>query len=193
MSENKYYIGKTQKPDYRLADHFKGKGSQWTKIYKPLEVVELIPDCDDYDEDKYVRIYMDKYGIDNVRGGSFSKIKLSQATRKQLETMSRGTSDKCFKCGEGGHFSRGCRGGSKAYNNDKKDIKITEKKEEKKIYDNFMTDVFGFVKEVMVEELRPRKRIKKYFKGNVTCYRCGRKGHYATRCKNKTHKDGHKI
>ena len=34
---------------------------------------------------------------------------------------------------------------------------------------------------------------KKYLKGNVICYRCGRHGHYATRCKNKTTKDGYRL
>jgi hypothetical protein len=113
LEENKFYIGKTVNPDYRLGDHFKGRGSEWTKLYKPIKVLELIEDCDDYDEDKYVRIYMDQHGIENVRGGSFSTIKLHKTTISQLQKMSRGTKDECFKCGEAGHFSRGCRGGLK--------------------------------------------------------------------------------
>lgn len=110
LQENKYYIGKTNNPDFRLKDHFNGKGSQWTQLYKPVEILELVKDCDDYDEDKYVRIYMDRYGIDNVRGGSFSKIKLSQAAQKQLIYMSRNANDVCFKCGQKGHFSKNCKG-----------------------------------------------------------------------------------
>lgn len=106
--DNKYYIGKTNNPLYRINDHLNDKGSKWTNIYKPIQIIELIPNCDDYDEDKYVRIYMDKYGIDNVRGGSFSQITLTQDTITQLISMSRGTNDKCFKCGEKNHFFTDC-------------------------------------------------------------------------------------
>ena len=63
---------------------------------KPLEIVELIPNCDDYDEDKYTRMYMDLYGIDNVRGGSFSSFHLDQNTIEYLQQLSKGTNDRCF-------------------------------------------------------------------------------------------------
>jgi hypothetical protein len=80
LESNKYYIGKTNNPKFRIENHFNSNGSQWTKLYKPLELIELITNCDDYDEDKYTRIYMDKYGINNVRGGSFCSIELSNET-----------------------------------------------------------------------------------------------------------------
>ena len=46
-------------------------------MYKPNRLIELVPDCDNFDEDKYTIKYMAKYGIDNVRGGTFCKITLS--------------------------------------------------------------------------------------------------------------------
>jgi hypothetical protein len=105
---NKYYIGKTNNPDIRLDSHFNSNGSEWTKIYKPIKVYELISDCDSYDEDKYTLKYMDKEGIDNVRGGSFCQVKLSDEQIKLINQMIKGASDKCFNCGESGHFMNKC-------------------------------------------------------------------------------------
>jgi len=69
LCSGKYYVGKTTNPEFRLADHFDSAGSTWTSKYKPID---LIPNCDDFDEDKHTLICMNKYGIENVRGGLLS-------------------------------------------------------------------------------------------------------------------------
>jgi hypothetical protein len=108
LEQNKYYIGKTNNPSYRIQNHDNGNGSFWTRKYKPINIEKIIPDCDDYDEDKYVIQYMDKYGISNVRGGSFSQFILPSTTVDIIKTMCKGATNKCFKCGETGHFIKEC-------------------------------------------------------------------------------------
>lgn len=51
LEEGKYYVGKTTQPSFRIESHFHGSGSSWTKKYKPQTVLEMIPNCDSYDED----------------------------------------------------------------------------------------------------------------------------------------------
>lgn len=99
LEHEKYYVGKTNNPEFRISDHFNNNGSEWTKLHKPIQILDIIPNCDDYDEDKYTKIYMDAFGIENVRGGSYVTVNLHKSTVGGLHRMSNGTNNKCFKCG----------------------------------------------------------------------------------------------
>ena len=108
LAQNKFYVGKTDKPKFRLDSHFKNGGCAWTKKYKPIQILGLFPDCDDFDEDKYTLKYMSKYGIDNVRGGSFCQTTLSRENINTIERMISSSNDCCHFCGEKGHFIGRC-------------------------------------------------------------------------------------
>ena len=108
LTSNKYYVGKTTNPSFRLKDHFSENGSSWTKIFKPIKLHELRSDCDSFDEDKITLQYIKKYGIDNVRGGSFCQYKLTKTSKETINRMINGSTDKCYKCGEAGHFANSC-------------------------------------------------------------------------------------
>ena len=107
QQSDKYYIGKSKRLEVRIRAHFEGQGCAWTQKYPPISVVEKIENCDPYDEDKITKKYMGMYGIDNVRGGSYSKICLTDMTKKQLQKEIWGANDQCFLCG-GQHFAKDC-------------------------------------------------------------------------------------
>lgn len=107
LVNGKYYIGKTSNLSRRLEEHQKGNGSRWTQIYPMVKLVESFSG-DVFDEDKYVKIYMMKYGIDQVRGGSYSQVKLDNNSRTALTKELHGISDTCFRCGRNNHFIQQC-------------------------------------------------------------------------------------
>ena len=86
LAQGKYYVGKTTNPSFTI-DMM--SSSAWTTKYNPMILLELIHGCDDYDEDKYTIKYMDMYGINNVRGGSFTSVILNDSTIEHLTLMSR--------------------------------------------------------------------------------------------------------
>jgi predicted GIY-YIG superfamily endonuclease len=81
---NKYYIGKTNNPKFTLEDHI---NIEWTKIYKPIKLVKIIKNNDNFDDDQLILRYMKKKGIKNVRGGSFNGSRILPIERKSIERM----------------------------------------------------------------------------------------------------------
>ena len=168
LKNKKYYIGKTTNPNFRLKQHFDSNGSSWTREYKPVKLFELISNCDNFDEDKYTLKYMEKYGINNVRGGSFCEMKLSKDNINVIKKMINGSTDNCYICGEHGHFAKDCS---------QDDYNISEKNyfdlfNSAKCYDNI------------------------YSKNNnqePVCFKCGREGHYSNECYAKTTVTGDDI
>lgn len=108
LKNNKYYIGKSNNVEKRYNDHVNGIGSTWTTLNKPIKIIKTIPNCNNFDEDKYTKEYMSKYGINNVRGGTYTKEILDNNTIKLLETEIRGSNDLCYKCGSKSHFAKDC-------------------------------------------------------------------------------------
>ena len=109
LTGNKFYIGKTEDPQFRLETHFSQKGgSAWTKKYKPFQIYQIIPDQSDHDEQRVTQEYMNKYGIDNVRGGPWCNVNLTNGEKEMIQKILNSSSDKCYQCGKSGHFAKSC-------------------------------------------------------------------------------------
>lgn len=108
LQSNKYYVGKTNDPNFRLTNHFDSCGSSWTKKYNPISIQGVIPDKTEHDEQRITQEYMHKYAIENVRGGPWCKIKLSDSEIKCIEQIISSVKDKCYNCGSTDHFSNKC-------------------------------------------------------------------------------------
>jgi predicted GIY-YIG superfamily endonuclease len=109
LESNKYYIGRTSRDvSIRFEEHKNDCGSQWTAFYKPIKIIEHYQSDSQFEEDILTKKYMMKYGIDNVRGGSYTKITLDDWQIKSLEHEFKSVSDCCYKCGEKGHFANTC-------------------------------------------------------------------------------------
>ncbi|MBM3204089.1 hypothetical protein FJZ55_09330, partial [Candidatus Woesearchaeota archaeon] len=107
LNEGKYYVGYSKIPEERILSHFMENGSEWTKRYSPVEVLE-IRRGGLFDEQKYTLLYMQKYGIDNVRGGSFTNINLSKEQVFEINRQINHLMNNCYICGDGGHYAIDC-------------------------------------------------------------------------------------
>ena len=168
---NKYFVGKTDQKDFILEQHFDNV-CDWTKIYRPVDVLEIYPDCGELDEDKYVKLYMGKFGIDNVRGGSYIKFKLEPDQISLIKKEIISLTTRCVECNKVGHMETDCTY-YKAY---KGDI-------------CYKCGRLGHV----VKNCNAKSHIDGSNFNQITCYACGRRGHWKINCEQKTDRYGRPI
>lgn len=107
LEANKFYIGKTNNIQRRFNEH-KRNSCRFTVMYKPLQVLETYRYFE-FGEDMLTLKYMKKYGIDNVRGGSYSSPILSKEEIRLIDKMIKTSNDRCYICNDKGHYANACK------------------------------------------------------------------------------------
>ena len=85
LQGDKYYVGKTNHTFQRFNQHKSGSGAKWTQKHKVKDLFAFHKDMKDTDENKITIQMMKKYGVRNVRGGSWTKVNMTEAEIKRLE------------------------------------------------------------------------------------------------------------
>jgi predicted GIY-YIG superfamily endonuclease len=104
----KYYIGCTTNPKRRRIEHERGVACAWTTEHLVKNLIYLEKQSSEHDEDNLTLEYMQKYGIDNVRGGTWSQIELPEYTRKTIQDILVHRMNQCFHCHQYGHYANKC-------------------------------------------------------------------------------------
>ena len=96
LEQGKYYIGRTNSigkiPNILM-------NSEWIDKYKPIKIKNVISSNNEYNVDKYTINYMNMYGIDNVRGGSYKSIVLNKEIIEHLKQICNELNTRCYlKC-----------------------------------------------------------------------------------------------
>jgi hypothetical protein len=75
LEDDCFYIGITMNLNLRIAQHLAGSGAQWTKMHRPKKIVEVFYEgCTRQKEDEVTKKYVEIYGAECVRGGSWCRV-----------------------------------------------------------------------------------------------------------------------
>lgn len=171
LRNGKYYVGSTTDVDRRFQQHLDGAGAEWTRIHAPAcrDPHILATNASPLDEDKFTKQLMLEHGIDNVRGGSYCSIVLTDLQTAALQAELRSATNACHACGDSGHFIRECP------------LLAEESEQAESACDVCNERGVGCHSPLNCPALSMRGASQKK-RGPPLCQRCGRDSHSASQC-----------
>jgi len=202
----RFYVGKSDNVQKRFEQHLNGGGSAWTRKYKPISLAKVFKNVSHFEEDKVVKEYMDKYGIDKVRGGSYVEIELSDLQKEGIQKEIWAAKDLCTRCGGSGHFVKDCEKGEEEGDeededdddDDDDDGDDDDDEEDEVVWEceycerEFTTEYGCSVHEKSCKKANTRTPATPT-RGSGACFRCGRQGHYSPDCYASRHLKGYEL
>ncbi len=104
-----FYVGSSRNPWQRFQEHKLRRGSTWTKIHQPMNIVRLFKSKQpETDENNTTKELMKIHGIDKVRGGIYVSKKLPEYQERTLLDEMAHSERCCFICHQPYHFASQC-------------------------------------------------------------------------------------
>ena len=185
LENNKFYVGISSNVQRRWLQHKEGVGALWTRLHKPIKIVTVSRNASSFEEDKLTKLYMSTYGIQNVRGGSYVSITLSNDEIRAIKKELLFASNRCIRCEAVGHYVKNCSAPSTPTSSSPRNASSFEEDKLTKLYMSTygIQNVRGgsYVSITLSnDEIRAIK--KELLFASNRCIRCEAVGHYVKNC-----------
>lgn len=78
LENDNWYVGTSASVNDRIAAHFTGNGSQWTKMHRPIHIHSIVPGGKDVEKETTLQTMRER-GWQSVRGHAWCSVHLTRA------------------------------------------------------------------------------------------------------------------
>ncbi|GJD09042.1 hypothetical protein Gasu2_33140 [Galdieria sulphuraria] len=197
LQQNKWYIGSTTNIKQRIAQHCQGTGCAWTSRYPFLELFDCQLQRDGWHEENLTKEYMLRYGIENVRGGPYTNLELTEEEKEVIQRALDAFRGACYLCGSRGHLAAECPTCDFKCSESAKDFEYSESQACFRCgrWGHYVADCYATTHRngLSIDSRRTTSSNETFSADSNTCFRCGRWGHYVADCYATTHRNGQRI